>query len=579
MLGGREMPSPARPMQDRPWHAQYDEGIAPSLAYEEIPIPRLLDRAAERAPDATAIWFLNARLTYRELAERVARLAGAMAERGVKKGTRVAIHLPNLPQTIIAYYAALRAGGQVVLTNPLYMPREIVHQWNDADCRLAVTADFLWDQKVRSIRDQLPVEHYIVASIPEYLGFPLNLLAPLKLRRQSPPTVARVEEEATVARFKKLVQRSAPLREAVETSFDDIAVLQYTGGTTGVSKGAVLTHRNLSSNVQQITAWFHGLEYGREVMLTALPLFHVFGMTVGMNWAVHNAAAIALIPNPRDTKAIVNTITKRRVTVFPGVPAMFNCINDYPGIEGRDVSSIKSCFSGSAPIPPDVLERFEKLTGARIIEGFGLSETSPVTHVNPLSGLRKIGSIGMPVSDTDARIVDVDDPSREVGVGEEGELLLAGPQVMREYWNAPEQTEATIVDGWLHTGDLAVIDNDGYFKIVGRKKDMINCSGLKVFPDEVDAVLAAHEDIVEAATIGVPHPTRGETVKSFVVLQPGRELNEEALRAFCREQLAAYKVPREVEFLDELPKSTVLKVLRRELRDREIARRKDAAEE
>ena len=555
-------------MEMRIWHAHYDEGVPVSLALEEVPIPRLLERAAARAPGATAIWFMNRRLTYGELKDHVDRLATAMRALGVEEGSRVAIHLPNLPQTVIAYYAAMTAGAQVVLTNPLYMPREIEHQWNDAECVLAVTADFLYDQKIRAIRGELGVKNFVLASIPEYLRFPLRQLAPFKLRRQDPPAIARVGAEPGVHRFRDLVAKTAPAPPEIHTAFDDIAVLQYTGGTTGVSKGAVLTHRNLSANVQQVATWFTGFEYGKEVILCALPLFHVFGMTVAMNWAVHSAAAIALIPNPRDVKAIVGMIEKRRVTVFPAVPAMFNALNNFPGIEGRDVRSIKACFSGSAPIPPDVLERFEKLTGARILEGFGLSETSPVTHVNPLRGTRKIGSIGIPVSDTDARVVDVDDPTRELRVGEEGELLLRGPQVMREYWKQPAETAEALRDGWLHTGDLAAMDEDGYFRIVGRKKDMINCSGLKVFPDEVDAVLVSHDDILEAATIGVPHPTRGETVKSFVVLRPGGTLTEADVTAFCRDRLAAYKVPREVEFLAELPKSTVLKVLRRELRNR-----------
>jgi long-chain acyl-CoA synthetase len=301
-------------------------------------------------------------------------------------------------------------------------------------------------------------------------------------------------------------------------------------------------------------------------------LFHVFGMTVAMNWALASGAAMVLLPNPRDSAQLVASVARHRVTIFPGVPAMFNALNHHPGIEDVDVSSVKACFSGSAPLPADVLERFERLTGARILEGYGLTETSPVTHVNPMRGTRKIGTIGMPVSDTDARVVDAEDGRTEVPSGTEGELLLRGPQVMAGYWQRPDETAKTLVDGWLATGDLVTVDADGYFRIVGRKKDMINASGLKVYPDEVDAVLVAHPDVLEAATIGVPHPERGETVKSFVVLRAGKSLTVDALQAWCRESLAPYKVPREVEFLDALPKSTVLKVLRRELREREARR-------
>ncbi|MEW6073372.1 MAG: long-chain fatty acid--CoA ligase [Planctomycetota bacterium] len=560
-------------MDERPWFAHYDPGVPRSIAYAEIPIPSMLARAAARAPGATAISFLGRRISYRELKREVDRLAAAILGLGVGKGARVAIQMPNLPQTVIAYYAALTAGAEVVLTNPLYTPREIEHQWNDAECVLAVTTDFLWTQRVRELRGKVGVQSFVIASIPEVLRFPVNLLARRKLARQSPPAIAAVRPEPGVHRFRELVRAAPPGPPAVAIGFDDIAVLQYTGGTTGVAKAAVLTHRNLSCNVQQQAAWMSGLAGDGEVVLVALPLFHVFGMTAAMNFAVLGAAEMVLVPNPRDTAAIARAIEKRRVTLFPGVPAMYNALTNLPGIERRDLSSLKACFSGSAPMPPDVLERFERLTGARILEGFGLSETSPVTHLNPLGGPRKVGSIGIPFPDTDARIVDVDDPSRELGPGKEGELLLRGPQVMREYWRQPEETRFALRDGWLATGDLAAMDEDGYFRIVGRKKDMINCSGLKVFPDEVDAVLAAHDDVLEAATIGVPDPARGETVKSFVVLRPGRSVRAADLETFCRGRLAAYKVPREIEFLPELPKSTVLKVLRRALREREMARR------
>jgi long-chain acyl-CoA synthetase len=560
-------------MEERIWHAHYDPGVAPSLEYSGDDLVDIFEGTVARFPGSKALIFMNCELTYAELADQVQRMGRAMARLGVGPGRRVAIQLPTLPQTVIAYYAALTIGAEVVLTNPLYTPREIEHQWKDADCRLAVLADFIWDQKVRAVRDQLPPENYIIASIPEYLRFPLNLLAPLKLKKQVPPVWAKVRPEPGVHYFKRLLRDTPPQAPRPDLALDDTAVLQYTGGTTGVSKGAMLTHGNLAANVQQIQAWFPDVEPGREVILNCLPLFHVFGMTVGMNWAVASGAAMVLMPNPRDFEALVKNIAKHRVTLFPGVPALFNGLNNYPGIEHIDVSSVKACFSGSAPIPVDVLERFEQLTGAKIVEGFGMSETSPVATVNPLGGLRKLGSVGIPVSDTDARIVDPEEPARVLPAGEEGELVLRGPQVMGGYWKRPDETARTIIGGWLHTGDLATMDEDGYIRIVGRKKDMISVGGLKVFPDEVDAVLMAHPDILEAATIGVPHEQRGETVKSFVVLQPGKSPSPEALEAYCREQLAPYKVPREFEFIEELPKSTVMKVLRRELRERELARR------
>ena len=561
-------------MDERPWHRHYDEGVPPSIDYEELALPEFLHRNAERVPDRAALVFQNRTLTFRELAGEVNRLAAALEALGVVAGTSVAVHAPNLPQTVIAYYAALQLGAKVVLTNPLYTPREIVHQWTDADCQVAVTMDFLWDQKVRAIRDELPVRHVVVASIPEYLKFPLNLLAPLKLRRQEPPAIARVDTGPNVHRFKTLVRAHAPATARPKIGFDDVAVLQYTGGTTGVSKGAMLTHANLSINAQQAASWFSDAAYASEVVLTCLPLFHVFGMTICMNLAMVLAGTIVLVPNPRDVGALVHAITKRRATIFPGVPALYNSLNNHPGIEDVDLSSVRYCLSGSAPLPPDVMQRFEALTGSIIIEGYGMSETSPLTHGNPLKGDRRIGTVGIPVPDTDACVVDVDDPRRELACGQEGELLMRGPQVMKGYWNRPDETALTLLDGWIRTGDLASVDEDGYFRIVGRKKDMINCSGLKVFPDEVDAVLMAHEKVLEAATIGVPAGSHGETVKSFLVVQPGMTLTEDEVRAYCEENLAPYKHPREIEFLDELPKSTVLKVLRRELRDREEAKRR-----
>src|SRR5258705_436310 len=564
-------------MEPRVWHRSYDPGVPPSLEYEPLTLPQMLERAAARYGDAPAVLFHNCRLTYGELKDAVDRLATALAALGVGPGTRVAIHLPNIPQVVIAYYAALQLGAPAVLTNPLYVPREIEYQWKDADCRVAIVADFIFDTKIRGIRDRLPVEHYIVASIPEYLRFPLNVLARLKLKRAQPPAIARVERGPGVHFFRELIAATAPQPPRPTIRLDDVATLQYTGGTTGPSKGAVLTHRNLSCNVQQMRAWFPSLEPGQEVVLTALPIFHSFGMTVCMNLAVGIAGAMALVPNPRDIPAVMGTIAKHRATLFPAVPAMYAAIINHPKVKSFDLSSVKRCVSGAAPLPVDTLRRFEELTGAVISEGFGLSETSPVTHSNPLLGRRKPGSIGVPLPDTDAKVVDIETGTQLMPTGETGELALAGPQIMAGYWNKPDETAGMIRDGWLHTGDLARVDEDGYHYIVGRKKDMILCGGFNVYPDEIDRILAGHPAVVEAATIGIPDARRGETVKSFVVLKAGQQSSAEELIAFCRENLAPFKVPREIEFRPELPKSTVLKVLRRELRDQELAKRSASA--
>ncbi len=566
-------------MEERVWHRSYDEGVPRSLEFDPVPLSRWVGRTAEAFPDSTAILCLNAKLTYRQLEDEVARMATALAALGVTKGTRVAIQMPNLPQLVIGYHAVLRLGGVVVMTNPIYTAYEIEHQWTDAGVDVALVMDFIYEQKLADIRQRLPVQHYVLASIPEYLRFPMRQLAPFTLKRRNPPAIASVQPSEEVHLFRDLVRATEPAVPEVEVGMEDLAVLQYTGGTTGLSKGAMLTHGNLAYNTQQVAAWFQDCELGKEVILAALPLFHVFGMTNAMNWPIWSGAAMVLQTDPRAIDVMVRNIARHKVTLLPAVPAMFNAINNFPGIDKVDVSSVKACFSGSAPLPKDVLDRFEQLTGGRILEGFGMSETSPVTHVTPMKGARKIGSVGVPVPDTDVRIVDPEDGCTELPVGTEGELVIRGPQVMRGYWKQPEESAKALRDGWLHTGDLAVMDEDGYFRIVGRTKDMINCSGFKVYPDEVDQVLMAHPAVLETATIGVPDDVRGETVKSFIVLRANANATVDELRAYCGEKLARYKVPREIEFLDELPKSAVLKILRRELRAREIERRARTAQE
>ena len=562
-------------MDQRVWHKSYDSGVTASVDYQEVTIPEMLRRTARNYPDSTGLVFMNARLTYAELRDEVDRLATALGKLGVTKDSRVAIQLPNLPQTVIGFFATQMLGAQAVMTNPLYMPREIEHQWNDAAVSVAICADWLWATKIEPLRKKLPVKHYLVATIPEYLRFPLNWLAPLKLKRAKPhPLTAPVAYSDTVHPFRKLVRATEPRPPKVEIGFDDVAVLQYTGGTTGVSKGAMLTQRNLSSNVQQCTAWFPQLVPGKESFLGALPFFHSFGLTISMCMPTFVGAAMVALANPRDIDTMMATIAKHRVTVMPAVPALFNAIVNHPKVKSFDLSSIKICVSGSAPLPIEVMQRFEKLTGATIVEGFGLTETSPVTHVNPLSGTRKIGCIGVPVPDTDAKVVDLDEGKTELKPGEEGELVGKGPQVMKGYWQRDDETASIIRDGWLYTADLAVMDQDGYFKIVGRKKDIILVGGYNVYPDEVDNVLVSHPSVLEAATIGVPKDKEGETVKSFVVFKPGAKVGWDVLSAHCKENLAAYKVPKLWEERQELPKSTVLKVLRRELRAEELAKGK-----
>lgn len=553
---------------DPTWTRHYDDGVPVELDFEEKSLLEYLDESARTWPDHPAVTLKGKTLTYAELKDQVDRFASGLAGLGVTRDSRVAVWLPNLPQLVIAYFATLRLGAQVVNTNPLYVEREVEHQFNDAGVTVVVTLDYLWRDRLRGILDRTGVQHVVVTSIPEYLPIPLRWLAPLKLRKTG--QYVKVPREEGVHFFRDLISDSEPNPPPVDLSLDHVAVLQYTGGTTGVSKGAMLTHRNLSWNVQQGRAWFVRAKPAEEVCLACLPYFHVLGMTVAMLFPIAIGAHIVLAPNPRDIPDLLKNITRYRVTMFPGVPALFLAITQDPDIERMDVSSVAMCISGSAPLPAEVLERFEELTGSKITEGFGLTETSPVTHANPLYGLRKVGSVGIPVSNTDMKVVDVETGDRELGLNEEGELCIRGPQVMQGYWNRPGETEEVLRDGWLHTGDLARVDEDGYTYIVGRLKDMIVASGYNVYPDEVDRVLHAHPAILEAASIGLPDPQRGETVKSFVVLRPEASATAEEIIAFCKKELAAYKVPRQVEFLAELPKSSVMKILRRELREREL---------
>ena len=554
-------------MESRVWHKQYDEGVPIDIDFEDVTIPEFLDRTAQKFGHRPAMFFMNKEISYKEFGQHVNDMAVSLQGLGVKEGSRVAIQMPNMPPTVIAYYAAMKLGAEVVLTNPLYTPREIEHQWNDADCEFAFVADFIFDQTISGMRDKVGIKHYIIAGIADYLGFPLNFLAPIKLKKQSPPLTAKVPESNTVHDFRKLIKRASGSVATVKRDMESVAVLQYTGGTTGVSKGATLTHRNLSCNIQQIDNWFVGNEHGNEVILTALPIFHVFGMTACMNWSVYSGAAMAIVPNPRDFKALVGVTVKRKVTLFLAVPAIFNALNHYPDIENHDLSSVKFCFSGSAPLPIDTMEQFTKRTASVIVEGFGMSETSPGTHVSPLGGTFKPGSVGIPVSNTDSRIVGIDDPTVEMPVGEEGELVVRGPQVMRGYWNRPDATaEVMTEDGFFKTGDVAVIQDDGYYRIVDRIKDMILVSGFNVYPNEIEDVISGMDGVVEVGVVGVKGDDGNESVKAFVVLEEGASVSEDAIKAYAKENLAGYKCPREVAFIDELPKSAVGKILRRELR-------------
>jgi long-chain acyl-CoA synthetase len=553
--------SSTTPADPRIWLHHYQKGVPKSLVYEEVTMPRFLQRVASRHGERTALIFQGYTVTYRQLMDMVDRFATCLADFGIEKGDRVAILLPNLIPCVAAYFAILKIGGIVVMNNPLYSDRELEHQLNDSGAKILVTLDLLANRMI-DLRPRTGIRQIIVTSIGDYLPFPKNLLFPLVAKKKK--LAADVKAAKDVYRWKTLLAGRTPSPPEPDLSFDDIAMYQYTGGTTGVSKGVMLSHGNLSKQVQQIRSWFPGFNDNPGVMLGALPFFHVFGLSASMNLGVVLGWSIILIPKPQPDQ-LIEAIDKFRPNFAMLVPTMFIGLLNHPKIDKVDMTCIEGCFSGSAPLPAEVIRDFEEKTAAVIVEGYGLTESCPVTHVNPLSH-RKVGSIGLPVPDTDCRIVDLIDGETDVPQGEVGELLVKGPQVMKGYWNNPEETAETLRDGWLYTGDIARMDEDGYFFIVDRKKDMIISGGFNVYPRDIEEVLFENHKIQEATAIGVPHPTRGEQVKAFVVLKEGCSATEEEIIDFCKKRLAIYKLPTMVEFREELPKTNVGKILKKKLR-------------
>lgn len=545
----------------KPWLKAYPPEVPPELVYEDMALYDLLARTAARHGDATATVFYGARLTYRQLHEQARRLAAGLIRLGVQKGDRVAIMLPNCPQAVIAYYGALMAGAIVVQVNPLYMPRELRHQVTDSGARIMIAIDLAYPKV-----NQLNLEHVVYTGMQDYMPAPLRWIAPLKLK---PP---RIDYRKGALPWARLLD-AEPLAEPVPVDpREDLALLQYTGATTGLAKGCMLTHRNLVANVIQTEAWLYRARRGPElVTLASLPFFHVYGMTTLMNFTIHMGGTMVLQPKFEPREAL-KLIQKYRPSIFPGAPTMYVALNNVPDVAKYRLDSIEACISGAAPLPVEVQSEFERLTGGRLVEGYGLTEASPVTHANPIWGRRKEGSIGLPWPDTECRIVDPE-TGEDVPVGEVGELLVRGPQVMKGYWNLPEATAEALRDGWLHTGDMARMDEEGYFYIADRKKDMIIAGGFNIYPREVEEVLYLHRGVKEAAVVGVPDAYRGETVKAFIVPREGVTLDPEEIQQFCRQHLAAYKIPRLIEFREELPKTLVGKVLRRALLEEEESRK------
>ncbi len=553
---------------EKPWLKNYEPQVPPTIEYPDRPLHTNLEETARKYPDATATILMNAKMTYGQLNERVDRFAAALQQLGVKKGDRVAIYTANCPQFIISYYGALKAGAIVVTFNPLYAAREVEHQLKDSGAETMVVMSGFYPI-LKQVRANTPLKHAIVTNIKEYFPPLIKLLFTLAKEKKGGHR-QDISGDANTYWFQDLLDKAPAKPKPVEVKPSDTACFLYTGGTTGVPKGAELTHSNLMANCVACRHWMHDIQETKEVVLTALPLYHSYGMTTCMNLAVYSAAAMLLIPNPRDYADIMKNINKHHPTLFPGVPTQYVAFNNFPGIEKYDVSSIRACMSGASGLPVQVQKRFQELTGARLVEGYGLSEASPVTHANPVYGDNRIGTIGLPWPDTEAKIVDLETGEKELGVGEIGELIIRGPQVMKGYWNMPEETAIALRKGWLYTGDIAKMDEDGYFQIVDRKKDMIIAGGFNIYPRDVEEVLYEHPKVMEAVVAGIPDPYRGETVKAYIILKEGQTATEEEIIAFCKDKIAKYKVPTAVEFRTELPKTIVGKILRRMLVAEEV---------
>ncbi len=563
-------------MKERPWFKHYESEVPKSIEYPEVPLYHFIENAAAKYPDQACAIFKGSEITYAEMDEIINRLAGALAAMGVKKGTPVGIFMPNSPQFVMAFYAILKAGGIVVATNPLYTAREIEHQMKDSGTEIMLVMSNFYSM-IKEVQPKTPIKKLIVTNIKEYLPGMLRFLFTLTKEKKGGHRVELGEGDYWLQDLLK--EYSADDRPQIEMKSNDDALYQYSGGTTGLSKAAIATHGNLVANTLQIKSWLPSVKEGGETVLMAIPMFHVYGMVAGMSFGIAAAASLVMVPNPRDMGDVLGSISKYRPTIYPGVPAMYNAINNHPDVKAGkvDVSSIKACISGSAPLMRETQASFEELTGGKLVEGYGLSEAPTATHCNPVFGMSKEGSIGIPFPDVDARIISLDDEITVLETGEIGELVMKGPQVMKGYLNMPTETTNAIRDGWLYTGDIAYMDEDGYFFIVDRKKELIKPSGYQVWPREVEEVIAENPKVLEVGVAGIPDAYRGETVKAWVVLKPGETLTADEVKAWCKEHMAAFKVPTHVEFRDELPKTTVGKVLRRELvrQDRE---KQEAAE-
>ncbi len=565
------------------WLKNYDPGVPHTMNYPSLTLHQLLEESVKRFADKNAIIFPGRfgdtyRMNFRELDRQANRMANALMSLGVKKGDRVALLLPNCPQFVISYYAVLKAGGIVVATNPLYSPREMEAQLNDCGAETIIVLSVFY-QVVAGLKERTNLKNMIVTNIKEYLPQPSRMLFTLFRERKEGHRVD-ISGAANTYSFQELLSRFDSTPPPVPVDPGDVAMFQYTGGTTGLSKAAVATHHNVVANVYQMRAWSVPVNanQGTEALMGVMPLFHVYGMVTVMHFAVLTGSAMVLLPR-WETEQVLKAINRYRPAFFPGVPTMYVALNNHPDVAKYDLRSIEACVSGAAPLPLEVQQQFEKITGGILSEGYGLSEAPVVVTGNPMIGMRKAGSIGVPFPDVDVKIVDAETGETEVPLGEVGELVIRGPQVMKGYWNRPEETAMVLRDGWLYTGDMAVMDGDGFLSIADRKKEMIIAGGFNIYPREIEEVLYEHPKVKEAVCYGVPDPYRGQTVKVCIVLKEGETVTPDEITEFCQPRLARFKIPKLVEFRDDLPKSLIGKVLRRVLVEEEEAKLKAAQEE
>ncbi|HEX8228319.1 MAG TPA: long-chain fatty acid--CoA ligase [Chloroflexia bacterium] len=554
---------------DFPWLAQYEPQVPPTIEVPEVTLHEFFERTAAEHPNNVATIFFGRRLTYAQLDEQANRFAAGLQSLGVVPGDRVAILLPNCPQFLVALFGALKAGATAIPLNPQYVSRELRQVFNDAGVRTAVALNLLVP-RLQEIMPETDLQRIITTSVQDYLSPLMSLMLTVQERRDGVAVVAQGEG---LYPYADLIRNSPTEYTRPEARPDDTVLLLYTGGTTGTPKGAMLSHRNVVANALQMSAWvWDARQERKDVFLGVIPFFHSYGMTVVMNLAISVAASIVLLPRFA-MKDVLRAITRFRPTIFPGVPSMYNAIARHPLATRFDLRSIRVCISGAAPLPTEVAQAFESVTGARLVEGYGLTEASPVTHCNPIHGERRAGSIGLPLPNTEARIVGPD-THEPLPMGEVGELAVRGPQVMQGYRGHEEETAAVLQDGWLYTGDMARMDEQGYFYVVDRKKDLVLVGGYSVYPREVEDALYESEKVQEVVVVGVPDLKRGEgeIVKAYVVLNADVEATERELVRFASERLAAYKVPSKIEFRESLPKSGVGKYLRRELVAEELAR-------